>query len=242
MNIRLRRPRGRVILSAAIALALMSGSAVAFALWRAEVDRTAQVALGAKVGFSVGRVGAAGEAASGPTEQLELWLTRQDATDLLNASSRTLAVPIKVQLRADGNLGMTYSVGLPSYAGDSVFGASTLRLFPLPSTTDNAAVADCRADAAPASQPGTDDILGIAAGNPAQTLATDYWCLTVVYSSGGSYQNTATVSASATPTPAPGADPTVTAAPTAVSAEDSWQAFVVEEGDYVWSHTVTTPL
>ncbi len=239
------------IATTALSISLVFGIGVgAWALWSANfTDSDVQVGIGAKVGFAVGRIEVAtteSASATAPAQVLNIpTLTSEDAETLLASTpvngERTLAIPIRVQLRADGNLGIQYSAELPSFDSGTVFGESTIRLFPLSSNDDSAAVNACTAAAAPATQPPTEDVVGIATGDTSLTIATDYWCLTVVYTEGGTYTNVGEASASSTASPNADPSPTVTVDPTEIAASDSWQAYVVDSGMYGWVHTVTVP-
>lgn len=222
--------RGALMAVAAAAMTVCAaGSAVA--LWSASSTATPQVAVGARAGFAISRVGVAGstQVATDATPSLKLTLGLADATTMMTASPKAVAIPIKVQLRADGNLGMTYSVAMPSF-GSGVFSGSTIRLFPLTAADDAAAAAACSPSAAPSNQPDLSRIVGLAPGHPGSTLATAYWCLSAVYGSGGRYTNVATAQGTASPSPS-----------TAVSASASWSAYVVSEGVLTWTPAVTYP-
>lgn len=218
------------VVAAALVATGVSGGA-AWALWSDElVNPSLQVATGSQVGVGWGRVGGTVDAATGPASALTVTLGQGDAQALIASPSKTIAVPLVVRLRADGNAGITYSIALPTYPAGSLFGASTVRLFPITATTDAAAQAACTLAAAPSAQPPTMNVVGIPPGADAPTgIDSDYWCLTAAYSgTGGTYQNTATARGTA---------------PSGVVAEaqSTWQAFIVSPGTYTLTHSVTLP-
>lgn len=230
-----RRSRITIVVVTAV-VAVVSGllsAAGSWALWsQAFTNPSLQAAAGPQAGISLARVGGAASAATGPASVLTATLGRSDAQTLLATSGRAVAIPLVVRMRADGHAGMTYDIALPAFVPGTLFAASTVRLFPLSSTTDAAALAACTPAAAPAVQPPTTDIVGIAAGvDPSAPggTAVDYWCLAATYNgSGGTYQNTATVQGTA-PSGA------------VVSGQSTWHAFLVSPGTYSLTHEITLP-
>ncbi|SIT69944.1 hypothetical protein [Microbacterium sp. RU33B] len=232
---RARRGRGILqavaVLSCAALLGATAAGGVAWALWSdALVNPSLQVAADAKVGISFGRVGEAPAFATGASSVLEETVGLQDGQDMSTLSN--ISIPLAVTMRADGNAGMTYSIDLPIFQPGTLFDVSIVRLFPLPTaTSDDEARLACRLDAAPATQPPTSGIVGIAPGVDASApdgRAVDYWCLSIYYRDGGGfYLNTGVASAQSPSGP--------------VSGQSSWFALVVDPGTYTLTHTVTLP-
>lgn len=230
-----RTPTGGVIvgLASAVVLSIGLGTATAWALWSdAFTNPSLQVATQPKVGISFERLGGSAQTATGPASVLAQDLARSDGQTLLASATDTVAIPLAVRMRADGHAGISYDIALPAFPAGTLFDASTVRLFPIVAATDAAAQSACTAAAAPAAQPSTSDIVGIAAGvDPAAPngLAVDYWCLTAAYSgTGGTYTNTATASGTA---------------PSGATAQgqDSWSAYVVAPGTYSLTHELHLP-
>lgn len=233
-----RRPRrlcAPLVASVAgmVALGIGAGSGATWSLWSdAFTNPSLQVATGAQVGITFGRVGGSAVAATAESSVLTAGVTRADGQMLLAAAPRAVAIPLVVRMRADGHTGINYSLTVPAFPAGTLLAASTIRLFPVSATTDAAAQAACTPPAAPVAQPATAGIIGIAAGvdtGAPNGLAADYWCLTAVYSgSGGTYENTATAAG-------------VAPSGVAVQADATWTAFVIAPGSTSLVHELHLP-
>jgi len=155
--------------------------------WDLDWGDQATVGLG-KVGFAVWREDdlASRTVATGPTDVLMLGLTTADQTAALSGG---LALPIQVELRADAEASMTFTVTLPPFDPDTVFGGSDVRLFPV------ADAADCTVANAPPDPSDLTDIPGIPTTYAPVKQTTLQLCLTAVWDTAndGAYANTATV-------------------------------------------------
>lgn len=211
----------RTGVAAALAVLVGGAGATTFALWSDALRQDATVASG-KVGVGLGRVGGGTATATGPADVLALKLTESDAAAMV-AAGHEFAVPFAVRLRADGHASLRYSLSLPTFAANSYFDRSDVRVFRLPASTDQEAQASCVAAAAPAEQPGLVDLDGVDAGT-GPLSSTHYWCLTLTYSgSGGTYTNHATAEVAG------------------LSDTDSWTAHVVDPGQLTATHEVSVP-
>jgi len=193
-----RRTAGRGLRAAgAVAGAVLlvaAGAGAARALWSDSATVDAATGSGS-AGFSVEARGST-EVATDPGEMLAVTVGATEAQSLTENGS--IALPLVVRSRADGNTGLSYTIEQPAFALGSVFAESTVRLFPV----DSAAA--CTVEAAPASATGTSlAAVGVAAGygtDRASWTATQYWCLTAVYDPlsdpVSTYTNTGTVTGS----------------------------------------------
>lgn len=212
----------------AAALAALAVLAVTNALWVQQVDTPLTLDSAQGVGFSVQRTDSTAQTAADGTDALALTLTVADVETMMSSPVKSLALPIKVKARADGSLGLNYSVPLPTFTPGTVLANSTIRLWALPATvtTDAAALAACTTVAAPATQPSTTNQVALPTGGTVNS-ATLYWCLTAVYSgTGGTYTNTVTATSGGVQV---------------TSAQDSWTGYRAEPVTFNWTHEVTAP-
>lgn len=215
--------------AALVLVALVAGVATsAYALWSSGVTNGGLVVSGPpKVGFALSRIGGAPTVATSGGSVLGLDITSEDANALVKSADGTLAIPFKVMQRADGNIGLTYSLQAPTFAAGTLFDAATMRVFPLTGVTgDAAATTSCRASAAPAQQPNLTNLIGLEKGSSAVSSSTAYWCLTYVRSeTKGKYTNTAKAEATSGP----------------ASGTATWSAYVFEPGRLNATHQVVLP-
>jgi hypothetical protein len=186
----------------------LAGAGTASALWSDHEQVAGQIGTGA-VSFAAGRAtgGGALTTATGPDDVLAVTLGRAEAEALV--SRGRLAVPLRVDSLAQGNLGLRYTVELPARDAGTILGAADLVLVPVASPAACTPRETLPAAVATTSTPVP------ATYSAATTPTTQYWCLLgrlaeppVV----GSYTNTGTVRASS--------------AYGSVTASDTWTADV----------------
>lgn len=228
----LRRTRGlRALVVGATLLAATAAGTGTYALWSDALTKDdVTVAHGAQVGIFVQRVGSAPQIASSASDVLTFDLTVDDAKTMMAAPTRSFAQLVKIGLRADGRVGIDYSIALPDFSTGSaqgtLFDASTVRLFAVSGEDDATAAAACTVANAPAVQPDLTNNVGLDSLDTTHRERTVYYCLTAAYSgTGGTYQNTGKASA----------------AEGAAEGQDTWSAYVAEPGVFSVTHTVRLP-
>lgn len=176
------------MLAGALLIGVFAGSATA--LW--SDDETVTGAIGAgSVAFAVGRTDDSDlTAARGSDDVLEVVLGPAEARVL--AETRELALPIRVEALAQGNLGLTYEVQLPQLAPQSILDAADLVLVRV------ATPGECEVtEPLPAPSPHTSTPVP-AEYTDGTTPVREYWCLLGRLEElplAGTYTNTGSVSA-----------------------------------------------
>jgi hypothetical protein len=197
-----------------------------------------EIAIG-KVGFAVSELVPVGDdpeahsVATGPTDQLLVRLGPNEAADVIDAEGAGMAWTFDVVMAAPGNAGMKYTI-TPDFAPDGVFDTAVLDIFKV------SGPAQCYVGAADDETPSNlSGISGISQAYGMLKQSTDHWCVTAVAnldpSKYGSYENTATVTASG-----PEGEP--------VSDTDTWRATILPDpadeladGGLKVTHEVTSP-
>jgi hypothetical protein len=143
-------------------------SSTALALWRDRVTATDRATGLGQIALGVQRAGAAATYAQSASQGASFAL---DPTDAANTLSTGIAIPFDVLLRADGHVGLTYSLAFGTPTADTVFADSTVAVFPV------ADAAQCVVGATGAGGSLT-NIPGLGTGYATFKTATHHWCLT----------------------------------------------------------------
>ncbi|WP_127573384.1 hypothetical protein [Georgenia faecalis] len=213
-------PRGPRAVGAVLLGALVVGGVTgsAAALWSDTETTTGHLSAGV-VSFAVGRVDGAATgtaspdggttglaAADGPDDVLTVGLGPAEATTLVETG--VLAVPIRVDAVAQGNLGLRYQAHLPRPAAGSVLAAARLALVRVPDAAGCTRVTPLPA-AAPLDPAAAPVVSAPVVSTPvpagpsttadgATAPVTEYWCLVGRLDQvpvAGAYSNTGTVHA-----------------------------------------------
>ncbi len=208
-------PRGPRAVGAVLLGALVVGGVTgsAAALWSDTETTTGHLSAGV-VSFAVGRVDGAATgtaspdggttglaAADGPDDVLTVGLGPAEATTLVETG--VLAVPIRVDAVAQGNLGLRYQAHLPRPAAGSVLAAARLALVRVPDAASCTPATPLPAVVPPDPAAGPLVSTPVPAGpsttaDGATAPVTEYWCLVGRLDQvpvAGAYSNTGTVHA-----------------------------------------------